>query len=34
MVEGGEPKWQAVLMTAGASGGKKIEGVVKVKGAE
>jgi hypothetical protein len=34
MVEGGEPKWEAVLMTAGATGGKKIEGVVRVRGAE
>ena len=34
MIEGGEPKWEAVLMTAGAAGGRKVEGVVRVKAAE
>jgi len=34
MIEGGEPKWDAVLMTAGAEGGRKIEGALKLKVAE
>lgn len=34
MIEGGEPKWESVLMTAGAEGGRKIEGAMKVRAAE
>jgi len=34
MIEGGEPKWESVLMTAGAEGGRKIEGSMKVRAAE
>lgn len=30
----GEAKWEAKLMTAGAPGGRKLDGVVKVKNAE
>ncbi len=34
MVEGGEPRWAAVVMTAGAVGGKKIDATVTVKASD